>query len=127
MPFIAPVDVQLDQDDRTVVQPDVLIVCDRSLYRNGRIFGAPDLLVEILSPATRRKDLQLKLYKYANAGVREYWIIDPGLRRVIVYDFQHEDLIRLYTFRDQIPVGISEGNCVIDFAGIDDYIQPYLG
>lgn len=126
-PMIAPVDVQLDGDDRTIVQPDILVLCDPSKRTQLRIVGAPDLIIEVLSPGTREKDLYLKLSKYRNAGVREYWIIDPGLRRVIVYDFQHEDLIRLYTFRDQIPVGISEGNCVIDFAGIDDYIQPYLG
>ncbi len=49
-PFISPVDVQLDCDDKTVIQPDVLVVCDRSKYRNGRVFGAPDLVVEVLSP-----------------------------------------------------------------------------
>ncbi len=125
-PMISPVDVQLDGDDRTVVQPDILVLCDPSKRTRLRIVGAPDLVIEVLSPGTRKKDLYLKLSKYRNAGVREYWIIDPGLRRVIVYDFEHEDLIGLYTFRDRIPVAISGGDCVIDFAAIDDYIQPYL-
>lgn len=122
MPFIAPVDVQLDQDDRTVVQPDVLIVCDRSLYRNGRIFGAPDLLVEILSPATRRKDLQLKLYKYANAGVREYWIIDPDRKVIIVYKLEEVEIPVIYSFQDTVPVGIWQGECRIDFRKIYEKI-----
>ena len=68
-PFISPVDVQLDCDDKTVIQPDVLVVCDRSKYRNGRVFGAPDLVVEVLSPSSRKKDMQIKLAKYYNAGV----------------------------------------------------------
>ena len=51
-PFISPVDVQLDCDDKTVVQPDVLVVCDRTKYKNGRVFGAPDLVIEVLSPST---------------------------------------------------------------------------
>ena len=72
MPFVSPVDVQLDEDDRTVVQPDVLIVCDRSKFQNGRVFGAPDFVVEVLSPSTSKKDSRLKLYKYGEAGVREY-------------------------------------------------------
>ena len=76
-PFMSPVDVQLDCDDKTVVQPDVLVVCDRSKYRDCRVWGAPDLVVEVLSPSTRRKDMQLKMYKYAGAGVREYWMVDP--------------------------------------------------
>ena len=123
MPFISPVDVQLDQDDRTVVQPDVLIVCDRSRYRNGRVFGAPDFLVEVLSPSTRKKDMQLKLYKYANAGVREYWIIDPDKRVIVVYNLEQMEVPVIYSFQDSVPVGIWQGECRVDFKKIYEKIS----
>ena len=123
MPFMSPVDVQLDEDDRTVVQPDVLIVCSRERYRDGRIFGAPDFLVEVLSPSTRRKDMQLKLFKYGNAGVREYWIVDSEKKRVIVYDFEHEEAPAVYTFADKVPVLIWDGRCEIDFAQIWSHVS----
>ena len=121
IPLMSPVDVQLDEDDKTVVQPDVMIVCDRSRFRNGRIFGAPDFLVEVLSPSTRKKDMQLKLYKYANAGVREYWMIDPDKKTIVVYDLEHEELPVIYGFEDKIPVTVWEGACVIDFKEISDF------
>ncbi len=123
MPFVSPVDVQLDEDDRTVVQPDVLIVCDRSKYRDGRVFGAPDFLVEILSPSTRKKDLQLKLYKYGNAGVREYWIVDPDRKVIIVYELEKIEIPAIYSFQDTVPVGIWNGECRIDFGKIYEKIS----
>ena len=123
IPLMSPVDVQLDEDDKTVVQPDVMIVCDRSRFQNGRIFGAPDFLVEVLSPSTRKKDMQLKLYKYANAGVREYWMIDPDKKTIVVYDLEHEELPVIYGFEDSIPVKVWEGACVIDFKEISDYVS----
>ena len=72
MTYIAPVDVQLDCDDKTMVEPDVIILCDRSKDINRCIYGAPDFVAEVLSKSTRRKDIGVKTYKYANAGVREY-------------------------------------------------------
>ncbi len=115
MPLVAPVDVQLDRDEKTVVQPDVLIVCDRAKFRNGRVFGAPDFLAEVLSPSTRKKDMSLKLYKYMNAGVREYWIIDPDKKAVIVYDLEHEAIPAVYGFDTEIPVLVWDGKCRISF------------
>jgi Uma2 family endonuclease len=113
-PFISPVDVQLDCDDKTVVQPDVLVVCDRSKYRNGRVFGAPDLVVEVLSPSSRKKDMQIKLAKYYNAGVREYWIIDPEKKLLVQYDMEHLELPVVYNADMEIPVLIWDGTCRID-------------
>ena len=121
-PFISPVDVQLDCDDKTVVQPDVLVVCDRSKYRNGRIWGAPDLVIEVLSPSTRRKDMQLKMYKYAGAGVREYWMVDPEKKLVVQYDLEHLEIPAIYNFRSVIPVLIWDGACRIDLKEMDDTI-----
>ena len=113
-PFISPVDVQLDCDDKTVVQPDVLVVCDRSKYKNGRVFGAPDLVIEVLSPSTRRKDMQLKMYKYSEAGVREYWMVDPEKKVVVQYDLEHLEIPTIYNFQSEIPVLIWDGACRIN-------------
>ncbi|MBR0399023.1 MAG: Uma2 family endonuclease [Eubacterium sp.] len=122
-PFISPVDVQLDRDDKTVVQPDVAVVCDRDKYKNGRIFGAPDLVIEVLSPSTRKKDLQLKVHKYGNAGVREYWIVDPKNKAVIQYDLEHLNLPSIFTFADKVPVLIWDGKCVVDFSELYDSVS----
>ncbi|MCC8046230.1 MAG: Uma2 family endonuclease [Clostridiales bacterium] len=121
--FTAPVDVQLDCDDKTIVQPDVLIVCDFTKLRKGRVYGAPDLVVEILSPATSRRDRSLKLTKYKRAGVREYWMIDPDYRRVYVHEFEKGEAYEIYDFNDTVPVGIYGGDCVIDFAQIYEEIR----
>ncbi|WP_346662301.1 Uma2 family endonuclease [uncultured Merdimonas sp.] len=123
LPMTAPLDVQLDRDDRTMVQPDVLVVCDRSKVVRRCVYGAPDFVVEILSPSTWEKDMYVKLGKYESAGVREYWIVDPKKKRVLVYDFEHTDFPALYTFTDQIPVGIFDGECRVDFASIYEYVR----
>ena len=122
LPFAAPVDVQLDCDDRTMVQPDVLVICDRSKVIQRCIYGAPELIIEILSPSTRKKDMQLKAYKYANAGVREYWLIDPDAKKVLVYDFEHEAMPAVYGFDAQIPVTIFGADFIIDFSKVHEYI-----
>ena len=121
MPFIAPTDVQLDCDNRTIVQPDVMIVCDRSKINRQRIFGAPDYVLEVLSPSTRNKDILLKSAKYHNAGVREYWIADPMHETVTTFDFRRNDIVmKMYTFEDKVPVGIYENQFTIDFKEIRD-------
>lgn len=122
VPMVAPVDVQLDCDDRTMVQPDVLIVCDRSKIIRRCVYGAPDFILEVLSPSTRKKDMFIKLNKYLNAGVREYWIVDPDKKTVMVYDFEHDDY-RLAGFGDKIPVSVLDGQCLIDFAQLYDRIS----
>ncbi len=123
VPFIAPYDVQLDCDDKTILEPDVFIVCDRSKIHNARCFGAPDFIIEVLSPSTRKKDLFIKLNKYQNAGVREYWAIDLRKRLIYVYEFNKEEFMTTYTFEDKVPVGLYGGSLLIDFADIADYIS----
>ena len=120
IPFIAPIDVQLDCDNRTMVQPDMVILCDPAKNLNRCIYGAPDFVLEVLSPSTRKKDMFLKLHKYADAGCREYWIVDEDTEHVIVYLFGDEPHIHMYTFNDKIPVGISEGKCAVDFGKIKE-------
>lgn len=116
--YSAPLDVQLDRDNRTMVQPDVMVCCDPSLHVGQRVFGAPEFLAEVVSPSTRSRDLFLKASKYRAAGVKEYWILDPVKEQVLVYLFYKEDSVALYSFEDQIPVSISEGRCEICFASI---------
>ncbi len=119
----APLDVQLDQDEKTMLQPDIVVVCDREKITRPCIYGAPDLVIEILSPSTRRKDMFLKNKKYAFAGVREYWLLDPDWKQITVYDYQTEAPPAVYSFEDQIPVGIFGGDCQIDFKEIYEYIK----
>lgn len=125
VPLISPMDVQLDCDNKTIVQPDVLIVCDRSKFQKGIVFGAPDFIVEVLSPSTAKKDMGLKTTKYAEAGVREYWIVDPKRESVVVYILNDEGYysVFLYTFHDEVPVYIFNNECKINFQEIYDYIQ----
>lgn len=130
IPFIAPCGVQLDNDDKTMVEPDVFIICDKDRILRSHVPGAPDLAVEVLSPGTRKKDMTLKYMKYWNGGVREYWIIDPDKKKIIVYTFAPDQKdgksdpdINLYGFDDVIPVGISGGMCSIDFHQIHNYVQ----
>lgn len=124
--YLAPCDVRLDRDNRTMVQPDLLIVCEEYDIGAIRFEGAPDLTLEILSPSTRSKDMLLKLHKYANAGVREYWIVDPDRKTVLAYDLEHENYYpEKYSFEDKIPILISGGECRIDFSRIMRRIERY--
>lgn len=125
IPGVAPLDVQLDCDNKTMVQPDVFVLCDKRKVIDGRLFGAPDFIVEVLSPSTAKKDTGIKAAKYANAGVREYWIADYCREKVIVYILNEEGYydISIYTFHDKIPVSIFQNECKIDFQEIYDYIK----
>ena len=124
--FAAPFDVQLDKDNRTMVQPDVLVICDRSRTNSRGLFGAPDLSIEILSPSTARKDASLKLKKYMNAGVREYWIVDPDDMLVTVHMKKGDKIeTTLYSFDDQVPVGIWDNKCLIDFPDIKRQVEDW--
>ena len=118
LPLAAPVDVQLDLDNNTMVQPNILVLCDRSKLKKRGIYGAPDMIIEILSKSTWKKDAFVKLEKYLDAGVREYWVVDPDRKKVIVYDFGHDPMTVLYGFEEKVPVRIFGGECVIDFEEI---------
>lgn len=122
-PFISPVGVQLDADERTMVNPDIVVLGDLSKFSKGRILGAPDLIIEILSKPTRKRDIGLKLYKYMEAGVREYWIVDHIARKVYQYDFEHDAAINVYDFENEVPVLISAGACFVDLAEIERFYR----
>ena len=123
-PYIAPVDVRLDRDNKTMVQPDVIIVCDPSKEEDDRvIYGAPEFVMEVLSPATRLKDLSKKLVKYKTAGVLEYWIVDPYEEMIFVYLFGKERTqFSMYPLFAEIPVSLYEGKLTISFETIRSWL-----
>lgn len=110
-----PVDVQLDCDDKTMVQPDVLVVCDGDKIIKARVVGAPDLIVEVLSSSNWYMEIIRKKDKYKNAGVREYWIVLPEQKKVLVYYFERSSEYIEYSFEDKIPVAIWDNKCEVDF------------
>ena len=124
--FSAPFDVRLFEkpgdspgDVDTVVQPDLMVVCEPDKIDRHGIHGAPDLVVEIISPSTQRYDRVLKLNRYMRAGVREYWIVDPAERQVWVYMLEEDGFYHTATVysagsvQPTVPVGVLEG-CEID-------------
>ncbi|MBR5740770.1 MAG: Uma2 family endonuclease [Firmicutes bacterium] len=118
MPFMSPIDVQLDCDNRTMVQPDVIILCDMNKLLWKRVYGAPEFVMEVLSPSTRNKDMITKLNKYINAGCLEYWVVDPDNEQVMTYDFRKGLWPVIYSIKDKVPVAISDGKCEIDFSEV---------
>ncbi len=110
--FPAPFAVFLNNDEHTYVEPDISVICDKSKLDEKGCNGAPDWVIEIVSPSSKRMDYFIKLFKYQKAGVREYWIVDPSENKVIVYDFENEDM-NTYDFEDQIPVNIYDGDLKI--------------
>ena len=119
--YTAPLDVQLGKDHKTMVQPDLLIVCEKGKYKNGRVYGAPNLIVEILSSSTRGHDLVLKLNKYCEAGVEEYWVVDPFEKKITVFTFQEEIQSVTYDKTSVVPVGIFQNLCRVDAAELFEY------
>lgn len=117
--FHAPFDVKLFDEPLTIVQPDLMIVCDKNKLDGKRCNGAPDFIIEIISPGNPSDDYIRKLYYYKNAGVREYWIVDPRTRKVIVYYLEQPDFqMEAYTFQDKVKVNIYE-DLWIDFQELD--------
>ena len=117
--FPAPFAVKLREDRNTIVEPDISVVCDRSKLTERGCTGAPDWIIEIVSPSNSSHDYVLKLNLYANSGVREYWIVDPVRESVFVYYLEQDHFrAEAYTFRDTIPVGIYD-DFQIDFLSLD--------
>lgn len=116
--FFAPLDVQLDCDEYTMVQPDFFISCNPDQVKDWGIWGAPDFALEILSPSSKQRDMVIKLKKYENAGVKEYWIVDLEHQTVLTYVFGDAPQSGIYGFGSKVPVGIYNGELEIDLAEI---------
>ena len=106
--FPAPFAVFLNADERNYVEPDISVICDKNKLDDKGCNGAPDWVIEIVSPSTQRMDYGIKLFKYRTSGVREYWIVNPTNRNVTVFDFEKEQNSAQYAFCDDIPVCIYE-------------------
>jgi Uma2 family endonuclease len=116
--YPAPFDVRLNADeyDDTVVQPDLSVVCDKAKIDERGCKGAPDFVIEIVSPSTERMDRVIKLNQYQRHGVREYWIVDPETRSVQACVFE-KGSVRGYSDTDIIPVSVLPG-CGISLAEV---------
>lgn len=120
--YSAPFDVVLNENDdmdnsRNVVQPDISVICDKNKLNDRGCLGAPDLIMEVVSPYNPTNDYIRKLSLYSQFKVREYWIVNPMKESILVYqlgDVNAYTAPEVYTFRDKIKIGIFE-NLFIDF------------
>lgn len=112
--YPAPFAVFLNKNDRNYVEPDISVIRDRNKLNDRGCNGAPDFIIEVVSPGSRTMDYMIKLFKYRSAGVREYWIADIEKDRILVYFFETE-FLNEYTFSDRVKVSIYE-DLEIDFS-----------
>lgn len=100
--------VFLNEKHKDYVEPDISIICDKNKITDKGCNGAPDWVIEIVSPNSKAMDYFTKLFKYRTAGIREYWIVDPARENVMVYRFEKETMEQ-YLFGEDVPVGIYKG------------------
>ena len=120
--FVAPFSVRLNADkgDDTVVEPDILVVCDEKKLKDGKgVVGAPDFIIEVLSPSTAKHDIFRKYVLYQASGVREYWIADPDEKILMAY-ILHEGRYSGLMYdesNDSVPVEVLDG-CTINLTEV---------
>ena len=120
--FPAPFDVKLNDAPLIIVQPDIMIVCDKNKLDGKRCNGAPDFIIEIVSPGNPSDDYIRKAYYYKNYGVREYWIVDPK-RRMVTVDYFEGDLLNIqYSFESTVKVNIYN-DLLINFSVIANLLD----
>ena len=113
--YPAPFAVNLDTDDKNWVEPDISVICDPDKLTDRGCSGAPDLIIEIVSPSSRRMDYVQKPVLYLNSGVREYWIVDPVKKctTVHLYDQDPAEFAPvIFPFESDIRVGIYSDLCI---------------
>jgi len=116
--YPAPFSVRLSKEEESIFEPDIVVVCDELKLTERGCVGAPDLVIEILSPSTARMDKKLKYQKYQQAGVREYWIIDPELDMLEVNILRKKRYTTtIYNGEDTVPVTVLDG-CEINLADV---------
>lgn len=120
--FHAPFDVKLSDNPLTIVQPDLMIICDKDKLDGKRCNGAPDFIIEIVSLGNPADDYIRKLYYYKNAGVREYWIVDPRRKTVTVNYFEGNLFNIQYSFDSTIKVNIYN-DLLINFSAIAELLN----
>lgn len=116
--YPAPFAVKLWKNRKTIVEPDLSVICDQSKFTDRGCAGAPDWIIEIVSAGNSSHDYIKKLNLYADAGVREYWIVDPMKQTIFVYHLEESKFeVTVYTFQDRIKVNIYD-DLWIDFKEI---------
>lgn len=120
--FTAPFDVKLSDKPLTIVQPDIMVICDKDKLDGKRCNGAPDFIIEIVSPSNPADDYIRKLYYYKNYGVREYWIVDAKRKTVTVNYFENNIVSVPYSFESIVKVNIYE-DLYIDFSEVADAVN----
>lgn len=125
IPVMSPVDVRLDCDDRTCVQPDLIVVCKEEQIKKWGILGAPDFVMEVVSESTRTRDFVLKLSKYSNAGVKEYWILDPRRKMLIIYDFAGDSWPQIHGLEGKVDIGIYGGAFQVDLGAVRSLLREW--
>lgn len=116
--YPAPFAVFLFANDSKYLEPDISVVCDKNKLNDHGCNGAPDWVIEIVSPGSRPMDYYIKLSLYRSAGVREYWIVDPMKQTILVYDMEHDSAPAIYSFTDSVKANIYDDLC-IDFRELD--------
>lgn len=114
--YIAPFAVFLNENNSSYVEPDISIICSPDKLNDKGCVGAPDWIIEIVSPGSRQMDYFTKLFKYRTAGVREYWIVDSEKDRITVYNFESEKT-EDFTLSDSVKAGIYD-DLYINFSDI---------
>ena len=107
--FVAPVAVKLVNDGKNYLEPDIVVICDSEHIQEDGCYGAPDLVIEIVSKSTSKRDYGIKMLKYRTAGVKEYWIVDPIKETVMVFWFEDETQNELYSLYDEIEFHMFPG------------------
>ena len=107
--FDVGVNVYLDENEYTLVIPDITVICNPDRITEKGIEGAPDFVIEVVSPSTRQTDYHKKLHKYMDVGVTEYWIVDMDREMVSVCINGEPMQVTIYSFTDEIPVYIYDG------------------
>ena len=107
--YTSPFAVRLFADDSTYVEPDVAVICSKDKLTEKGCNGAPDIAIEIVSPGNANHDYITKLAKYQQAGVREYWIINPETAKTLVMNFENPANTGEYDFEENITSGVLEG------------------
>lgn len=105
----APVAVRLVEDGKNHLEPDIVVICNSDLLELDGCHGAPDWVIEVISKSTKARDYGIKMVKYREAGVKEYWIVDPEREIVLVYWFEDEKLNTIYGFCDEIESRLFPG------------------
>ena len=113
--YPAPFAVFIKEDDKSYVEPDVSVICDKNKLSDRGCEGSPDFIIEVVSPSSRRMDYYRKCTLYADAGVREYWIVDPEKQRTMVYRYEDDAAPMIVPFDQELTVGIY-GDLVINIA-----------